>query len=115
MTTTCAGAETLPPFFVGEIAVDVDVHAIVADRIRGDARAAAGAGRNAQAAFEQLEIDVLRPERIAVRIGIVDLVARFAAGFVGDDRVAADIAVGNFDRIDLPRATSIGRSHQKGE
>ena len=42
-------AEGLPPFFVAELAVDVHVHAVVAQRIGDRARAAAGGGRNSVA------------------------------------------------------------------
>ncbi len=109
-----SGAETLPPFFIGEIAVNVDVHAIVSDRDSGPRPTRSPPGRDAQAALEELEIDELRPQRIAVGVGIVDLVARFAAGFVGDDRIAADIAVGHLDGIDLSQGNQQGQVPVKG-
>ncbi len=97
-----AGAEVLEPFFVGDGAVEVDVGAVVADWVGEDAGGAAGGRGEAEAAVQEVVVNFLGPEAVAVRGGEAFGVAGAAPGFVGIHAGAVHVVVGDADGVGHP-------------
>src|SRR6185369_2559699 len=76
-----SGAKTIPPFLPGQFAINVDVNAVVANRIGQHARGTAGRRRNTNPAIEQLMVNALRPEAVATRAWEIVCIARFTPRF----------------------------------
>ena len=79
----------------------MDVDAIVAHGIGQDSGGTAGRRRNPQAAVEQLVVNRLRPQSVAVRFRKRQPVARLAPGFVVQHLVALHVIVAQADRVHL--------------
>ena len=70
--------EAFPPGFLREFVAAEDVHAVGADGVVVESGAAAGGGRNAEAAVENVVVHRFRPAAVAARTGEERFVARAA-------------------------------------
>ena len=96
-----AGLETIPPAFPIQLTAGVDIHAIVADRVRHYAARTARAGWQAKSGVEGAEIEIMSPKPVAVNARVFHPITRAAPGLVIQHSTALHVVVSYADRVEF--------------